>query len=144
VSQPELPANARFHHLGYACAALAKDQAQFEQLGYRLEGEPFADPIQGVAGVFLTGPGPRVELLENLPGSTTLDVWLAKGVKVYHFAYEVDDLAAALAWARAQRAVVTVAPVPAVAFGGRPITFVMLRTGLMIEFIEGPDSGATP
>lgn len=136
MQQLELPAGSVFHHLGYACASLAKERAQFEQLGYRQEGEAFADPVQGVAGLFLAGPGPRVELLENLPGSQTLCVWLDQGVKIYHFAYEVPDMTEALAWSRGQRAVTTVQPVPAVAFGGRRIAFVMLRTGLMLEFIE--------
>ncbi len=136
MALPELPPGSVFHHVGYACASLAKERAQFEQMGYRLEGEVFADPTQGVAGVFLTGPGPRVELLQNLPGSATLTAWLDKGVKIYHFAYEVPDMAEALAWSRGQRAVTTVQPVPAVAFGGRRIAFVMLRTGFMLEFIE--------
>ena len=141
MSLLELPTGSDFHHLGYACASLGKERAQFEQLGYRLEVGAFADPIQGVAGVFLTGPGPRVELLENLPGSQTLSAWLDKGVKIYHFAYEVPDMAEALAWSRGQRAVTAVQPVPAVAFGGRRIAFVMLRTGLMLEFIEKTDRG---
>lgn len=136
MALPELPPGSAFHHLGYACAALAKERAQLEQMGYRLEGEVFADPTQGVAGLFLTGPGPRVELLENLSGSTTLTPWLDKGVKVYHFAYQVPDMAEALAWSRGQRAVTTVHPVPAVAFGGRRIAFVMLRNGFMLEFVE--------
>lgn len=131
-----LPEGFQFHHLGYACADLAKDRAQFERLGYAIEGEPFEDPIQGVAGLFLAGAGPRIELLENLPGSTTLKPWLAQGTRIYHFAYLVADMAAALAWSRSQRAVTTVQPVPAVAFGGRRIAFVMLRTGFMLEFIE--------
>jgi methylmalonyl-CoA/ethylmalonyl-CoA epimerase len=136
VSEIGLPAGAQFHHVGYACASLAKDRAQFEQMGYHAEGEAFADETQGIAGLFLTGPGPRVELLENLPERTTLSAWLAQGTRMYHFAYEVPDLAAALAWARGQRAMTTVQPVPAVAFGGRRIAFVMLRTGFMLEFIE--------
>lgn len=133
-----VPASFSFHHLGYACASLAKDRAQFEQLGYALEGDAFVDPVQGVTGVFLIGPGPRVELLEDVPGSSTLKPWLDKGVRIYHFAYEVPDMDQALAWARTQRAITTVQPVPAVAFGGRRIAFVMLRTGLMLEFIERP------
>jgi methylmalonyl-CoA/ethylmalonyl-CoA epimerase len=136
VAPDDLPQGFAFHHLGYACADLAKDRAQFERLGYAVEGEAFEDPVQGIAGLFLTGAGPRIELLQNLPGSKTLDPWLAQGTKVYHFAYEAPDLSAAMAWARAQRAITTVQPVPAVAFGGRRIAFVMLRNGWLLEFIE--------
>lgn len=30
---------------------------------------------------------PRIELLENISGSHTLDAWLAKGIKFYHFVH---------------------------------------------------------
>lgn len=136
MAPESLPPGCTFHHLGYACAALDKDRAQFERMGYVAEAAGFEDPAQGIRGLFMTGAGPRVELLENLPGSATLTPWLAQGTRIYHFAYEVPDLAAALAWARAQRAVTTVQPVAAVAFNGRRIAFVMLRTGFMLEFIE--------
>lgn len=136
MAEPTLmPPGAAFHHLGYACADMAREQAFFSALGYRREGEAFSDPVQGVAGCFLTGAGPRVELLENLPGSATLKPWLDAGIRLYHFAYEVDDLDATLAWCRGQRGKVTVLPVPAVAFGGRRIAFVMFRHGPLLEFI---------
>ena len=131
-----IPAGATFHHLGYACASIERERPFFESLGYAQRGEPFCDPVQGVAGCFLEGTGPRIELLENLEGSKTLTPWLEAGIRVYHFAYEVDDMDMALDWSRARRAKVTVQPVPAVAFGGRHIAFVMFRQGVMLEFIE--------
>ena len=127
---------AKFHHVGYACRSLDLDRLQFEQMGYCAEGSIFEDMTQGVSGLFMVGKGPRVELLENLAGGSTLTKLLAQGIRAYHFAYEVPDLSEALVWARAQRAVTTVRPVPAIAFGGRRIAFVMLRTGFMLEFIE--------
>ncbi|GJH09281.1 VOC family protein [Caballeronia novacaledonica] len=133
---PILPSGYEFHHLGYATASMAREREFFESAGYRIEGEPFEDTVQGIAGCFLTGPGPRIELLENLPGSHTLTPWLDAGIKIYHFAYCVDDIDAALTWARRNRCKVTVPPVAAVAFGGRRISFVMYRTGFMFEFIE--------
>lgn len=137
---PTLPADWRFHHLGHACKSLATSQAFFEAMGYRLEGEYFSDATQGIRGCFLTGAGPRIELLENLPGSVTLTPWLEAGTRLYHMAYETADLDAALAWARQQRGHVTVQPVAAIAFGGRRIAFVMFRQGTMLEFIEA-DTG---
>lgn len=133
---PKVPEGYDFHHLGYATTSVDRERALFEFLGYRIEGEPFADPVQGVAGCFLAGPGPRIELLESLPGAVTLTPWIDAGIKIYHLAYQVDDIEAAIEWARTQRAKVTVRPVPAVAFGGRLISFVMFRNGLMLEFIQ--------
>lgn len=142
----QLPPDSRFHHLGHACRDLQASLDFFGAAGYRLDGDAFSDDTQGVRGCFLVGNGPRIELLENLPGRTTLSPWLAAGTMLYHMAYEVRDLAAALGWARGQRGRVVVPPVPASAFGGRRIAFVMFRHGPMLEFIDaeetGPASGA--
>ncbi|MYM41218.1 VOC family protein [Duganella qianjiadongensis] len=133
---PALPQGYEFHHIGYACADIERERLQFAALGYQVEGQRFSDTTQGIAGYFLSGAGPRLELLENLPGSDTLTPWLNAGIRMYHFAYWVDDIDAALAWARGARGKVMVQPVPASAFGGRRIAFVMFRNGMMLEFIE--------
>ena len=133
---PLLPEGYDFHHLGYATTSMKRERAIFQSLGYNQEGEIFSDPIQGVTGCFMTGPGPRIEFLENLPGSETLSPWIKTGIKLYHFAYWVDCIDSAINWARVQRAKVTVQPVPAVAFDERRICFLMFCNGLMLEFIE--------
>ena len=133
---PALPEGHIFHHIGYATASIERELATFASLGYRPEGASFTDPVQGVSGCFLVGPGPRIELLQSLPGAKTLEPWLGSGIRMYHMAYLVEDINQATAWARAQRARITVDPVPAVAFGGRRIAFAMLRNGLLIEFVE--------
>ncbi len=139
-----LPPDAGFHHIGIAVRSMAAERAFFEVMGYRTEGEDFADPIQGIAGCFLTGAGPRLELLENLPGADTLTPWLNAGLRMYHLAYEVDAMDEALACARAARGKILVQPVPAVAFGGRRIAFAMFRNGMMLEFIERAVHEARP
>ena len=132
-----LPPSAAFHHIGVATAKLAAEKIFFEALGYHQEGADFSDPVQGISGCFMVGTGPRMELLENLPGATTLTPWLATGgLRMYHMAYEVDGLEAALDWARSRRGKVLDAPVPAFAFGGRRSAFVIFRSSLMLEFIE--------
>jgi len=140
IDPPHLPDGYEFHHIGYATTSLEQERQWFEFLGYRLEAEPFVDPLQGVAGCFMVGPGPRVELLENLPGSTTLTPWINAGVKMYHFAYLVDDLPVAIEWARGRRAKVVSPPAPAAAFGGRRIAFVLFRNGFLLEFVENSHS----
>ncbi len=134
--RPQLPDGYEFHHIGYATTSIDRERRAFDLLGYRIEGEPFVDARQGIAGCFLCGPGPRIELLENLPGADTLTPWVNAGVKMYHFAYQVDDIMTALEWARNRRAKVIVPPVPATAFNGRQIGFVMFRNGMMLEFIN--------
>jgi methylmalonyl-CoA/ethylmalonyl-CoA epimerase len=127
----------RFHHIGVATESIARDEAVYAQLGYERDGEEFLDPGQGVRGVFLVGPGPRLELLEPYAGSTTLEPWLRAGSRLYHQAYEVDDLDASLDRARKElRAHVLRAPISAPAFGGRPVSFLMLRNRSVIELIQ--------
>jgi len=136
LEQPSMPSGYEFHHVGYATASIERERSFFEFLGYRIEGGIFADPQQGVIGCFMIGPGPRIELLENSPGSSTLTPWLNAGTKMYHLAYWVSRIDQALDWARGQRARVVVRPVSAPAFGGRKIAFVIFRNGLMLEFIQ--------
>jgi methylmalonyl-CoA/ethylmalonyl-CoA epimerase len=131
----ELP-DSNFHHVGVACRDLDVEQRAFFALGYRAEGPDFDDPIQGVRGRFLVGPGPRMELLVQRGEAATLTPWLRKGVKLYHLAFEVGDTDGARRSVSAQGAKRVVDPVPAVAFGGRRIEFWMLPNLLLIEFIE--------
>jgi len=64
--------------------------------------------------------------------------WLRKGVKMYHQAYEVNSMNAAIAELSSRRAVVVSSPKPSVAFGGRRIAFLMLPNFLLVELIECP------
>jgi len=125
-----------FHHIGYATNDIEDEYVQLQLLGYTLEGNNFIDTTQGIKGVFITGGGPRIELLENLPGSNTLTPWLNANTKVYHIAYHVDDIEYTIEQIRQFRARLIVSPVASIAFSGRKIAFVMLRSCLMIEFIE--------
>jgi glyoxalase/bleomycin resistance protein/dioxygenase superfamily protein len=125
-----------FHHLGVACRNLDAEAKILEGLGYRQEGPEFEDPVQGIRGRFLVGPGPRLEILVALGESKVLEPWLRAGVKIYHQAFEVANLEAGLAQLAGQRGKVVVAPVPAVAFGARRICFVMMPNLMLLELIE--------
>jgi methylmalonyl-CoA/ethylmalonyl-CoA epimerase len=127
-----------FHHLGIACASLETDLNAFAALGYQTESEIFTDPTQGVRGVFLTGAGPRLELLEPIPGSRTLTRLLERGVKCYHHAYEVSAFEDTLERLRRARAQVVGPPTPAVAFDGRRIAFLVLPNTWIVELIDAP------
>jgi len=75
-------------------------------------------------------------LLQNLPNSDTLTPWIKASIKIYHFAYTVSNMSDALNWAKNCKARIIVSPVPAVAFSGRHISFVIFRNGLLVELIE--------
>lgn len=126
-----------FHHVGLACVDIASEAVRLAALGYVPEGAVFEDPVQGVRGLFMGTQSPRLELLQPLPGREqgVLAPWLSASIKLYHLAYETADLAAAIAQLRQARAKVVVPPVPAVAFGGRAIAFLLLPNRLLIELI---------
>jgi methylmalonyl-CoA/ethylmalonyl-CoA epimerase len=127
-----------FHHIGVACRDLDREAKTYALLGYSPEGDDFSDERQGIRGRFIVGPGPRLELLVALPGSTVLEPWLRKGVKYYHEAFFVPDLAGGIEELGASGGKVVVEPVPAVAFDGREIAFVMLPNVTLVELIEAP------
>lgn len=83
----------RFHHLGVATSSITSHLPHYLSLGYCPEGKIFEDSSQGIRGLFITKENaPRLELLENLPGSQTLNNWLSRSIKYYHSAYFVEDL----------------------------------------------------
>ena len=125
-----------FHHIGVACRNLDAEERVYALMGYVREGNDFEDPVQGIGGRFLTGAGPRLELLIELPGSGMLTPWLRKGIRLYHLAWVAKDLHQASADLVSSRARVVVEPVPAVAFNGRKITFLMLPNLQLIELIS--------
>jgi methylmalonyl-CoA/ethylmalonyl-CoA epimerase len=127
--------NLNFHHIGVACRNLDAECKLLSVLGYNIEGEDFYDPIQGVAGRFMAGGGPRLELLTSLEQQGVLTPWLRSNVKLYHLGYELEDLEAGIAELRQQGAKMVVPPVGAVAFRQRRISFLMLPNLLLVELI---------
>ncbi|HEX2381549.1 MAG TPA: VOC family protein [Acidimicrobiales bacterium] len=127
-----------FHHIGVACRDLDTEAETYALLGYSPESDDFVDQRQGIRGRFIVGPGPRLELLVALPGSAVLEPWLRKGVKYYHEAFLVPDLASGIEYLGAHGGKVVVEPVPAVAFEGRAIAFVMLRNMTLVELVQAP------
>jgi methylmalonyl-CoA/ethylmalonyl-CoA epimerase len=132
-----------FHHLGVACRDLDREEQVWTALGYRRERPDFEDPRQQIRGRFIVGRGPRLELLVGTPGSTVLDPWLSRGIKIYHQAFEVPALAKMLGAFVLLGARVVVEPVPAVAFDNREICFVMLPNNSLIELIQAEESVAS-
>lgn len=125
-----------FHHIGLACRNLDREARSQALLGYHPEQPDFEDPLQGIRGRFLVGPGPRLELVTPTRPEGVLDPWLQRGAKMYHLAFTVPDLAAELERLEAQGARLVTGPVPAVAFAGRAIAFLMLPSLMLIELIQ--------
>ena len=124
-----------FHHIGVACERIDIETEFWTSLGYQAEGDPFIDEAQGIRAKFMTGAGPRIELIEDLDGSSTLAPWLKRDVKLYHMGYLADDFDSAIISVRSQRAIVLRAPMKSVYFGTR-IAFFLMPNRAVIELIE--------
>lgn len=123
-----------FHHLGIACHSIEEEAKAYLQLGYAIT-DRFRDEGQGVKGLFLEGAGPRLELLENLPGSSVLDLYLEQGTKMYHMAYKLEDARSFVEVSRALDGFLIVAPKHSTYFKTN-IAFIQLRNGQVIELIN--------
>lgn len=130
-----------FHHLGVACADLDREADVFTRLGYVREGAPFEDERQGIRGQFMTGPGPRVELLQDLPGSRTVAGFVERGVRYYHQGFYVDDFDAEVEALKARRAKALGPAQPSAYFGAR-IVFLALSPHIIVELIERQSSAS--
>lgn len=125
-----------FHHLGIATKSIDKEFLSYALLGYAKEAE-FIDPNQGVKGLFLTAKNqPRLELLENLPESNTLDYFLKQGIKIYHFGFLVEDVQNAFEVFTKKLNAKIVRELRFSEYFGGQIGFVMLGNMMIIELIE--------
>lgn len=128
--------NLQFHHIGVATNSIEKELTPYRFLGYVREGAVFEDPEQGIRGQFITAPGkPRLELLENLGGSTTLNVFLDNRVKLYHFAYKTAKIEEAVNLLNRNK-IRIVSPLKTSVYFKKRICFLSLSAGLLLELIE--------
>ena len=133
---PVLVPGSSCHYVGLACWDIAVEAAAHALPGFTPEGPVFEDPHQRVRGSFHTLGAFRVELLEPLDERSPLEDWLRRGVRMYHVCYETDDLPRALAQLGGAGHRTVAAPAPAVAFDGRPVAFVILRTRGLVELLQ--------
>jgi methylmalonyl-CoA/ethylmalonyl-CoA epimerase len=131
------PNDYQLHHVGYATPEIAKSRALYEDMGFSAVTPVFFDPVQKVRVIFFgTGTGVLVELVEPAEEKSPVSNFLQKrGPGLHHLCYQVSDIERACATMREKGGIITVEPVPAVAFEGRRIAFVFRREGL-IELLE--------
>lgn len=128
--------NFDFHHIGVATKSIEKEMPTYLLLGYEKEDAVFQDETQGIRGQFLISKNcPRLELLENLPDSHTLDRQLESNQRLYHIAYCVKDIEKAMeAFANSRAKLLS--PLKLSAYFGKRICFLMLPGMIMLELIE--------
>lgn len=130
----------RFHHIGYAVRSIQRylDTFLVPMFAPVRISAPVADPEQRVTVCFVEMQGGVViELVEPLSADSPVNLVIdSKRGGVYHLCYEVDDLEAEVKRFRAKRCLPLGKPVPAAAFNGRRIVFVLTPQNDLLEFVE--------
>jgi methylmalonyl-CoA/ethylmalonyl-CoA epimerase len=125
-----------FHHIGLAARSLEQERQAHLLLGFEQEGEIFHDPVQQINGVFMRHRNMRIEIVEPAGGASPILEILRRGHKMYHQCFECTDIHTTIDILLSEGAHVLKPPVPAVAFQGRSIAFLIMPTLLMVELIE--------
>src|SRR5271170_6363985 len=130
----------RLHHLGFVVANIETAMPGFlRSLAAEWDGQVFHDPLQKVRVAFLAtrAQDPAIELVEPAGDSSPVLRFLqARGGGLHHVCYEVANLEGELAAFRSRGASIAKRPLPAVAFGGRRIAWVITSEKLLVELLE--------
>lgn len=141
---PDLGSPA-LHHVGFVVADIARSMGGFlRSLNGSWDEQIFEDPHQRVKVAFLsTRPGePQIELVEPVGDNSPVRTFLQeKGGGLHHFCYQTDDLGAEIKVFRSRGAILVRPPLPAVAFRGRRIAWVLTRELLLVELLEATLAG---
>lgn len=137
----------KIHHIGVVVLDIAgATEDHRRRLGCEPLGEVFHDPVQTAYIQFLRQPGTDV-LIELVapdgPGSK-LGRAAAKGMGINHLCFSADDIEAACEALRADGLFLIQEPVPAVAFAGRRIAWLMGDPWYLTELVERAPEGAPP
>ena len=131
---------SRFHHTGYVVSSIAETVAGFQSaLFLEWDGVVVHDPLQMVQVTFLPAnllAQTTIELVEPAGPRSPVLKFLAAGGGIHHVCYEVEDLKAQLAEARSAGHTMVRVPMPATAFGGRPIAWVRTSGGVLVEYLQ--------
>jgi methylmalonyl-CoA/ethylmalonyl-CoA epimerase len=134
------PDSGKLHHIGFIVASISESvQGFIDSLQAEWDGKIFHDPNQVVRVTFLKiqqGEAPLLELVEPAGEKSPVNSFLQKGGGLHHVCYEVENLEQTLAFSRSKGAIITRRPMPAVAFAGRRIAWVYMKSKLLVEYLE--------
>ena len=133
----------RLHHVGILVGDIPDSVAQYvNRFGYQVKSDLIHDPKQQARVQFVRLPGDSVYLEFVTPDGpqSRLSGALSKGGGLHHLCYSADDIDSACADLRSKGMTLVRPPIPAVAFEGRRIAWLMGRDRLLMELVErGPE-----
>ena len=125
-----------FDHIGIATTDIDKECKSYLLLGYQ-KGDFFVDENQGVKGLFMVCKNqPKLEILQNLDDSHTLDYFIENKIKIYHFAYLVDDIVKVFDVFTKKLGAKVVSPMKISVYFKKRICFLILPNMMIFELIE--------
>ncbi|MEP6716833.1 MAG: VOC family protein [Terriglobia bacterium] len=136
--------NLRLHHVGMLVRDIPASAGFYAEIGYLPATGVIHDPIQTAYVQFLKLPEDQayLELISpEGPGSKLANA-LAKGGGLNHFCYATGDIEACGSWLRDRRFFPIADPVPAVAFGGRRVSWFRGPDRLLVELVESGPEGS--
>jgi methylmalonyl-CoA/ethylmalonyl-CoA epimerase len=136
---PPAGALSRIHHVGVAVRDIDAALKELADLyGYAACSPLIHDPVQTAFARFLRRPGERscVELVTPDGPASRLAGALKRGGGLNHLCYAAADIVATCRRLREGGMVVIQEPVPAAAFPGRRIAWLMGVAGLLTELVE--------
>jgi len=142
VSEPAAPACQlwRLHHVGFVVNSIEAVADRFaKSIGATWDHKITHDPLQLVRVSFIGGGKPSctsVELVEPAGADSPVGRFLQRGGGLHHLCYEVEQLEEQLSFSRSAGGVIVKPPLPAAAFDGRRIAWVVTKDKLLLEFLE--------
>lgn len=132
------------HHIGFVVAEIQSSIRGFHaSLGAAWDGFVYEDPKQKVKVAFLTTHPAQgqIELVEPASDASPVTKFLReRGGGLHHVCYEVSNLEQALAAFKTRGAMIAKRPMPAVAFDGRRIAWIVTAEKLLVELLETADA----
>lgn len=124
----------RLHHIGIATKSIERELQEYQKIlgGVEQVSNIVYDTVQEAwLCIIELKSGGRLELVEGKP----VEPYLAKGIRMYHMCYEVDNLEAQIELLKNLDGILISGPDKAILFGGRRVAFLYTRIGL-IELME--------
>ena len=135
--------NLRLHHVGIVVPAIEEHSAFYVgTLQYRQRTPIIHDCIQTAFVQFFEIPGSDhyLELVAPDSESSKLQRAARKGLPLNHLCYSCHNIAHMVSFLKESGSIVRQDPIPAAAFDGRFIAWLMTPVGLLIELVErGPE-----
>ena len=135
--------NLRLHHIGLVVRAIEESRTFYlDVLQYRERTPIIHDPIQTAFVQFFSIPGSDhyIELVAPDSDTSKLREASRKGKPLNHLCYSCHNIAHMVSFLKESGCIVRQDLIPAVAFDGRFIAWLMTPVGLLIELVErGPE-----